>query len=210
MIVMSNASITEHVVVLHNVRDELFRAMLEIVEDDGHARLNYDRGTLEVMTPSGDHEICARLIDKFLGAISEHLNADVDHFGSTTLRIEHGSGEPDSCYYIEHAAAIRGNTDIDLALVPPPDLVVEIDLSHERMEKRELYARMGVPEFWRYDGAKIFAYRLTDGRYETSATSVAFPWLEVAKIGEFLARRRAEGQLAILRSFRAYLGENAL
>jgi len=52
---------------------------------------------------------------------------------------------------------------------PPPDLVVEVAITHTDIDKRSLYAAMGVPEFWRYDGktcAKEMFYRFLSAAFE--------------------------------------------
>lgn len=54
---------------------------------------------------------------------------------------------------------------------PPPDLAVEVSSpstrSHDRIRKRAVYERHGVPEFWLVDldHDRVEVYRLTDGRY---------------------------------------------
>jgi Uma2 family endonuclease len=50
---------------------------------------------------------------------------------------------------------MRGKTDIDLAVDPPPDLVAEIDVTHRSLDREAIYAAMGVPEIWRFDGNRL-------------------------------------------------------
>jgi Uma2 family endonuclease len=38
---------------------------------------------------------------------------------------------------------------IDFATAPPPDLVVEVDITSTDLDKTRLYAALGVPELWR-------------------------------------------------------------
>src|SRR5450759_997473 len=87
--------------------------------------------------------------------------------GSTTWkRSDLAKGlEGDECYYIQHEQQVRGRDDLDLRRDPPPDLVVEVDITHHAMERLGIYAAMGVPEVWRFDGEKIEFLALEGGEY---------------------------------------------
>src|SRR5262249_16698573 len=89
---------------------------------------------------------------------------------------------------------IRGKTTIDLMTDPPPDLVVEIDLTHPSLDKLPIYAAMGVPEVWRYQRERVLLYRLTGTVYETVEPSVVLPGLPGNGIVHWLeARQRMSG-----------------
>ena len=45
---------------------------------------------------------------------------------------------------------------------PPPDIVVEIDVTNESLGKFGIYAALGVPEIWRYDGTEMQFVELVD------------------------------------------------
>jgi len=81
------------------------------------------------------------------------LNLEIYPTGSTTFkRLNQARGaEPDSSFYIQNAARIRGKREIDLTQDPPPDLVVEIDITSSSLNRFQIYATLGVPELWRYD-----------------------------------------------------------
>ena len=204
-----SSPIAERSVVLHDVSEEVLDALLAAAGDDVHARIHYDRGTLEIMTTSADHEVCKRLLEMFVDTIALELGVNFAALGSTTLRITQGAGEPDSCYYINHEPAIRGKEKITLPDDPPPDLVIEIDLSRERMHKRDLYTRIGTPEFWRYDGSALIAYRLVGNRYKEIEKSFAFPWLTVSELTRFLDRRHKDAHMPIVRDFRDFVRQAA-
>lgn len=92
--------------------------------------------------------------------------------GSTTFRradIVRGF-DPDACFYIAKADHIRRREDGDPATDPPPELVIEIDTSSPSLNKLPIYAAVGVPEVWRYDGRQVSLLKLTDGEYEASDT----------------------------------------
>jgi len=85
--------------------------------------------------------------------------------------------EPDTCFYIQSAQRIHGKDEIDLAVDPPPDLVIEIDITHPSLDKLPIYAAIGVPEIWRYDGHTVTLVILQEGAYIAREESVAFPRL---------------------------------
>jgi Uma2 family endonuclease len=65
----------------------------------------------------------------------------------TDLREDLACGfEPDACFYLDHADAIAPDRPLDLAVDPPPDLVVEVDITRSSLDKFPIYAALGVPE----------------------------------------------------------------
>lgn len=99
--------------------------------------------------------------------------------GSTTINrpdLERGA-EPDCAYYIQNQPKVTGNM-VDFNQDPPPDLVVEVDITHTDIDKNSLYASIGVPEFWRYDGQKLQIYVLEAGKYIDCDRSPTFPWIQ--------------------------------
>jgi Uma2 family endonuclease len=157
------------------------------------------------VAPSADHERCARLVDRLMAVLALEYGVDIEFFGSTTFKTPAGGGEPDACFYIASAGAVLGKRALDLAIDPPPDIVCEIDLTRERIDKRGLYASFGVPEFWRFDGESMCAYALRRAEYVEVEHSVAFPWLAIAEVERFLKMRETSGQTEIIRAWRAWL-----
>jgi len=185
-------------------------AILEALPDGRSARLAYDfdTGTLELMAPSAEHDGDARVIDRLFGALAVECNVDVDNLGSTTLKRTKPWAEPDACFYIgDHAKATWGVKELDLTSRPPPDIVVEIDISRARFDKRALYAGIGSPEFWRYDGKMLTFYELAAGKYVETTKSRAFPWLASSDVQRFIAMSRTKGQTATEKAWREWLRE---
>jgi Uma2 family endonuclease len=112
--------------------------------------------------------------------------------------------EPDSCFYIQHAEAIRNNEEIDLTVDPPPDLVIEIDITSPSLDKFPLYAAVGVPEVWRYDGRHVAIYRLAGERYVEVPHSVVLPLLTTERATRFLEERKQVSSTAWLRAVRVW------
>ena len=129
------------------------------------------------------------------------------------MRIDHafakrpGEGlEPDEGYYIQNEARIRGKMAMDLDVDPPPDLAIEIDITSRWVDREGIYAAIGVPELWRYDGDSLRIFRLgPDGKYEQTEVSPAFPFLPIAEFAEFFDPRPGEDQTTWSKRFRAWV-----
>jgi Uma2 family endonuclease len=184
---------------------------LRAAPENYHVRMTYDQGTLEMMSPSRRHEKFAVLIDCMIRVWSEELNIDLESCRTMTCRredLERGL-EPDNCYYVQHAAAMRAKEELDFSIDPPPELAVEIDITRRALDKLDLYAALGVPEVWRYDGRELRVYRLgPEGRYEPSSTSVALPGFPVGEVQRILTHSTAIGEIELTRSFRNWVRAN--
>jgi Uma2 family endonuclease len=146
-------------VTLRNVGWETYRMLVEEDPDRSGPRIFYDRGMLEIVSPSFEHEQIARLIASLVEELAVELEIDVVGAGSTTFKHENLSRgfEPDvSFYFSENAARVRGKRRISLdAGDPPPDFVVEVDITSPSASKLPIYARLGVAEVWRHDGNRL-------------------------------------------------------
>jgi Uma2 family endonuclease len=180
--------IGEKRVVLRNITWDGYQQLLKIFGNKRAARLTFDRGTLEITMPLEQHEFSRCLIGLLIRILAVELGLKIKTMGSTTLdRSDLNRGaEPDNAYYIQNQPLVAGRT-VDLATDPPPDLVVEIDITHTDINKPALYASMGVPEFWRYDGREWRIYQLENSEYLEVSVSPTFPILPKSKLYEFLA-----------------------
>lgn len=171
------------------------------------ARVTYDRGRLEAMTPSSSHEMYALLVLRLAVLVADETGVDLESLGSTTFKREDlaQGAEPDTCFYVQHAASIIGKRNIDLRSDPPPDVVVEVDVSHGSVSKLAFYASLGVPEVWRYDERRMHIYHLTTQGYIEAPASRTFPVLTSDALTESLERSKTAGQSGALRSFREWL-----
>ena len=144
----------EQRVLLKNVGWETYGRLREEREERRSPRFFYDRGVLEIVSPSTEHEAVSGMIASLVKELAVALEIDVFDAGSTTFvrRDLSGGFEPDgSFYFAQRAGSMRGKKRIDLdAGDPPPDLIVEVDLTSPSLAKLPVYARMGVREVWRY------------------------------------------------------------
>jgi Uma2 family endonuclease len=113
--------------------------------------------------------------------------------------------EPDNCFYIQNEPLIRGNLNINLSEDPPPDLALEIDMTSKSLNRQVIYARLGVPEIWRYDEGILTIYHLQDGEYIESERSLAFPDFPIKEIPAFVKENLNVGRGVIRKLFRGWL-----
>jgi Uma2 family endonuclease len=196
-------------VILKGVSWSTFKALLADVGDDRAWRIAYDGGVLEIRMPLEEHEEPKRLIESFVEAIVDELEIELRSLGSLTLEREDltRAVEPDSCFYIQNEASVRGKRDISLPEDLPPDLAIESDYTNSSVNKDSIYAAFGVPELWRYRRESLQVYQLVDGKYEKCDRSLAFPFLPVAEIPGFIEQSRTVGQRAAVRLFRQIIKE---
>jgi Uma2 family endonuclease len=83
--------------------------------------------------------------------------------------------EPDGCFYLQHVDEMRAKDRIDLRVDPPPDLVIEVDITHASLPKLPLFGQFGVAEVWRYDGERLDMLELEGGRYVLAERSPVLP-----------------------------------
>jgi Uma2 family endonuclease len=153
------------------------------------------------------HESLANLIGRMIETWSLEVNLEILSAKSTTLLrpdLEKGV-EADECYYIGSADAVRGLNDIDLTIHPPPDLVIEIDISRSSRIKLPLYAALGVPEVWRYDGETIQVLASDEGRLVAVTDSRVLPGFPLQEANRLVALRSSLGETALIQSFRDFV-----
>jgi Uma2 family endonuclease len=174
-----------------------------------HVRVTYDRGEMEFMTLSPEHEHRKSILARLVEALTEELDIDIASFGSMTCRREDMARglEGDECYWIANEPKVRGRMDIDLEVDPPPDLALEIDVSHSSLNRMEIYAALRVPEVWKWDGVTLTVFWLTDqGTYRQNARSRAFPAVPMEEFAAFLSRTDIS-ETKLVRLFRAWVRE---
>jgi Uma2 family endonuclease len=182
-----------------------YQQMKALLNERTQARLTYDRGTLEITMPSQPHEFAAEILGLFIRILVVELGLKLMSLRSTTLDrddLERGA-EPDNSYYIQNQPQVAGRA-VNLATDPPPDLVVEVDIAHTDIDKPALYANLGVPEFWRFDGQVWQIYQLQAGVYVECSRSPLFPLVSKEDFYQFLAACQQD-EVAAEVNFRAWV-----
>jgi len=194
---------TDQRFLLQNATWETYELFL--TELSSHSvRLTFDRGSLELMSPSPTHEYFKWALGRLINAIAYEMSMPIRGGGSTTFRredLERGL-EPDECYWIANEPAVRGRLDLNLEFDPPPDLAIEIDITQSSIKRQPIYAALGIPELWQFDGSTLRVYVLQEsGEYAPSATSQSFPFLPLSEFVSFLLPDAQMDETTHLRNF---------
>lgn len=193
-------------VVLHNISWQQFENLLIDLGESRAARVAYDDGTLEIMTPLPEHEYYKEALGDAIKDIAEVLDQDYESLGSTTWKreIKKAGVEPDNCFYFQNEPKIRGKLEYDLNQDPPPDLALEIDVTSKSLSRFSIYARLGVPEIWCYDSGELKIYQLQNEGYIEVETSQVFPTLPIQELPALIEQYRPQGRRAMRRAVREW------
>ncbi|HEY9615798.1 MAG TPA: Uma2 family endonuclease [Microcoleaceae cyanobacterium] len=208
---------SEQRLILDQIKWQKYEAILADSRTQRTARFTYDRGRLEMMHPLDEHERCHKLIESLLLVLADELKLRIEGYKAPTLKrtdLQLGT-EPESAYYIQHEPDMRGQPEINLETDPPPDLILEVALSKSAIDKLPIYARLGIPEVWRYLSqpgdnflkGKLLIYCLQDQGYVESSSGLAFPFLPAGKILQFIDESDALGLMSALRNLRQWVQE---
>lgn len=172
---------------------EQYEAMLAIRGEKAVPRMTYVEGTLELMTPSINHEYIKKNTARLIEAYADEMGIDINGYGSWTLKnklVKRGA-EPDECYVLGAHQPEK-----------VPDWLIEVDWTPGGIDKRDLYYRLGVPEVWVWsEGQFEIHHRGADG-YERVARSKFLPDLDIELLAQFATRT---DQSQAVREFRAAL-----
>jgi Uma2 family endonuclease len=195
----------DEIIHLSGISWQTYETLLEELSDR-RLRLTYNRGNLEIMAPSPEHEIGKKVMGRFVETLAEETDLQIYPLGSTTFKRPELSGaEPDECFYIRRIGAVRGKKRLDLTEDPAPDLVVEIDVTSSSNNRLQVYADLGVAEVWIYDGVSLGIKQLQDGTYITSQMSQFFVNIPIPEIAEFLQQAKTMDYLELVKAFRQWV-----
>jgi Uma2 family endonuclease len=192
---------------IHNLSWQDFEQLLAELGEQRSTRIAYYRGTLEIMSPLALHERPHRIIADIVKAILDTQGRDWEDFGSTTLKQPEIAGvEPDTCFYIQNASRVRGCTDMNLDIYPPPDLAIESDLTSRTT--LDAYQALRVSEVWIYRNRQLKIYILQNGDYAESSVSFIFPKLPITEmIPQLVQKAIDQGTSRMLRELKIQLGQ---
>ena len=196
-------------VVLDNISWTTYEALLADHQDRSVPRFTFDQGVLEIVRPSLKHEGSSWALQRIVEVYAEAAGISFLNAGSTTFKRkdwERGF-EADSTFYIQSAECMRGKAEVDPTVDPPPDLVIEIDVTRTSLNKLAIYAQFGVREAWRCEGTDVTIYALDHGRYVERTASLVLPGLSVADLSRLLEEYKRSSQSAWLRSLRQWAAQ---
>src|SRR5882724_9254203 len=193
-------------VLLHGMRWNDYESVLDQI-GERHIFVTYDGRNLEIMSPSPEHDNASGLLSVVVRILAEELHVPLRGLGSTTFRqedLEKGL-EPDKCFYTKNEAKIRGKKRLDLRRDPPPDLAIEVEITQRLLDREQIYAALGVPELWRYDGRKLRVFVLVRGKYRDRDRSRTFPGVPLELIERWLRHSLTMDEATWALEVRAYV-----
>lgn len=193
--------------VLPRITWETFERILDEI-GERHFRVTYQKGRLEFMTISLEHDSYGRWLGRLIFFVALEMKMRIKTGGSTTLKealLQVGL-EPDECFWIKHEKEMRGKKQWDALADPPPDLAVEIDITTSWLNRLEIYAALKVPEVWRFDGESLRVFVLgVNGKYKERAKSVAFPSLPMDEFVRFVKKLDTAEEVSLIHEFTEWL-----
>jgi len=193
--------------VLNDVSWEFYEQMLE---EFGTRRIlhSYVDGELSIMSPIGfPHEHSKRLIVRLVDALTEEFRIPVVSLGNLTLKSAEmlRGAEPDDGYFVANEHRMRGKREYDPQTDPPPDLLIEIDVTSPSLNRLPVYAALGVPEVWVYDGTTVRVLLRAGDGYQNVEESVAFPFLPMDEFSKWVERAYDSDETTWILEFRGWL-----
>lgn len=184
-------------VILRDISWETYERILAEHENITNPRFAYCDGDLEIMVLGYQHERFKAELSELLVEISRILEIDYQDAASTTFRKEKKEKgfEGDGSFYFKYAEAIRAKSEIDLLKDPPPELVIEIDITHGSLPKFPIFADLGIEEVWRFDGEEVKFYHLQNESYAEIGESICLPKVRSEIVTELLFAAREMSRL---------------
>ncbi len=200
---------TSSAVLLQGISWDTYQSLVRELESQPSKRLTYDNGLLEISMPLPPHESYKRWTGRLVETLTEELDIEIRSLSACTWsRKDLAKGvEADECYYIQNEAVIRGRMDIDLAIDPPPDLAIEIDITSLSIPRLPIYSALGVPEVWRFDGEKMVILFRVDGQYQEVEASIALPIVTPAILQTWLTQAMTMGETTWVKALRRWIRE---
>ncbi len=194
---------------LHGVSWETYERLIEDI-GEGHTQVAYDHGTMEIRLHHGfAQQNCLAFLAGVVSVVSFLTKSAVASGGSTTCKrrdLETGF-DPDTCYWIDHESVMRGVREFDPKCDPPPDLVIDVDLSGELLDRLEIYRVFGIAEVWRRKNDDFQILVLTaNSKYQPVECSRSFPLLTVSGFRKALDELSTKGEDFALRNLLAEIG----
>lgn len=174
-------------------------------------QLTYNKGTLTIMSVTELHEYLIVFIERLIGIVSLVTQTEITPTGHASLRSERRNYgvEPDLSYFVSKSDIHQIKDYVPKEVELAPDIVCEIDVHHPSDDKFEIYAELGVSEFWQYSNENLNIYRLqTNGEYKEMERSEELPILTSAVLSEFLKRGQTEQQFTVLSDFQVWIQAN--
>ena len=185
---------------------------LRLLDDRGERsrpRLIYHHGRLTIVSPGVNHEWLGRRLSGLLQELLVGLRVRFIPTGSVTLLPGSATTkgvEGDASYYFTNFDSLKGRETLVMGVDPPPDLVIEVVVSHPVADALAVHASFGVREVWVCGrGELTFLLLQPGGRYEPSAASLNLPLVRSDELALWLFRDAGDDDLDLLLEFREWV-----
>jgi len=181
-----------------------YRTLCQSRGDSSIPRIKYAAGEILLMSPLPKHGRNANILADLVKALLDAEARNYEAFTPITMELPEESGiEPDYCFYIDNWQAVVGRDRLDWRVDPPPDLVLEIDVTSYTHQND--YLPYLVPEVWLFK-RELAIYGLQGAEYQLQAGSRYFPAMDLqAMLVDCLAAASERGTGAALRELRQRL-----
>jgi len=196
----------DQTVILRGIHWDTYERLLADQQESSGTRLNFDCGTLEIVSPSSEHEQLKETITLLFQLMASELEIDVVAAGSTTFRRKdlRKGFEPDASFYIRNAQAVRKRPQIDLRRDPPPDVVVEIEITSPAINKLSIFAAAAVPEVWLYRDDRVEILALESKTYQKKMESSFLPGVTDEVLTSFVRSSRTMTSVEWIKAVRTW------
>jgi Uma2 family endonuclease len=191
-----DTAVEERRFVMHNVQWHVYVSLHDSMEAAGsHTRMTYNRGDLELMSPSKTHEDYKKLIARLIEAFAEEMDIDLHGYGSTTFReeLKQRGLEPDECYSVGE-------------YLGRPDLAIEVAMGQPLVDKLSVYHGLNVSEVWVWQRDHLVIHVRSNDGYEISEHSRVLAALDVERFVSFV--KIGDNQTKRVKAYRAALRSN--
>jgi Uma2 family endonuclease len=171
----------------------------DALEDQPGLRMIYCDGRLVFVGKSRRHEWLSECLGHLVMGTAARLGIPCEPAGEATYRLrERGAGlEGDRTFHFgANALQMRGGEDYNFGTDPPPDLAIEVEVSHSADDAMAAWDRALVPEVWRFEAASgscSFWRRRDDGGYEEIPLSQCIPQLSSDDVVDLVRQARVSG-----------------
>jgi Uma2 family endonuclease len=172
---LGSNSITEQRLILYGISWQQYETLRQTLDGVSGTRLTYLNGTLEIMTPSPEHEDSKTTIGDLISVYLTHQQIRFYHRGSPTIKnqdVAKGK-EPDDSFNL--------GTKKDI-----PDLAIEVIVSSGSLDILAVYQGLGVPEVWIWKNNQLSIHHLRPQGYEQIDQSELLPELDLALLVKYL------------------------
>ncbi|GAC1473496.1 MAG: Uma2 family endonuclease [Isosphaeraceae bacterium] len=182
---------------------ELYTGLLKARGDRSRPRYTFVDGRLTVVSPGLPHEHLKSRLGGLIDDLLVGLRIPFRPTGEVTLlrtRDSRAGTEADASYYLSNLPLVLGKKDLLMGSDPPPDLVVEVVVSHSERDALAAYQRLGVREVWICTERALEFLVLEEEGYVSSPTSAFLPVLAASELSAWVFRQEPgdEAELRLL------------